>query len=376
MTDLNLIKKGVGYVSDQNSTIIPLVTLDTFTGKGVDCSSFPSVVIACKTDQNGTLYAEFSTNNQDWDSSLPFSVTAGTSEVHRISITRPYFRVRFYNSSASNQTYLRISTMFGHQTALNSALNSVVQQDTDTLVVRPLDFNLMVAQSQYQNHQNTIKDGFNSDISTATVPEDMWSVGGTYTGFPTGAVEAAEIVVAGADTGTVYYTYMESASSTEYTSASKAIAGAGSYALGHNIYRCNFAYFESTDKAVFNVGLITIRNTVTTANVFVQIPIGYSQSYTAAYTVPAGNSIYLDRMSGSLHGTTTATQNGFFWYRPYGSSPRLRFPFVLQQGALYFDDVDYLIRVPALTDFIPRITVSTANNISSQFSYRIIKVTT
>lgn len=376
MTDKNLVTNGIGYVSYLNSTVTPLAAAGEYTGSPVECFAFGSIVVALKTDQDGTLYIEFSPDGRNWDSSLPFPVTAGTPEVHRLSVTRPYARVRYSNTSSSPQTYLRLTTMFGMQPLLTSPLNSVVQQDADTIITRPLDFNLMVAQSLYQNHQNTIKDGINTDISTATVPEDMWSVGGAYTGFPTGAVEAAEIVVAGADTGTVYYSYLASNTSTDYAFASKAITGAASYALGHNIWRCNFAYFVASDGASFNVGLITIRNTVTTANVFVQIPIGYSQSYTSAYTVPYGSAVYLDRVSGSLHGTATATENGFFWYRPYGESPRLRFPFTLQQGSLYFDDVDYLVRIPERTDFVPRITFCSSNNVSSSISYRIIKVKT
>lgn len=374
--DKNLVTNGVGYLSEVNSTSTALAALATFTGKGVECFAFGSITVAVLTDQDGSLYIDFSPDGRNWDSTLIYSVTAGTSDIHRLSITRPYARVRFYNSSSSPQNYLRLSTLFGMQPPLTSSLNTTIQQDADTLVVRPLDFNLMVAQSLYQNHQNTIKDGLNTDISTATVPEDMWSVGGTYTGFPTGTVEAGEIVVAGADTGTVYYTYLASATSTDYTSASKAITGAGTYALGHNIWRCNFAYFVSSSATAFNVGLITIRNTVTTANVFVQIPIGYSQSYTSAYTVPYGSAAYLDRVSGSLHGTATATENGFFWYRPYGESPRLRFPFTLQQGSLYFDDIDYLVRIPERTDIVPRITFCSTNNVSSSISYRIIKVKT
>jgi hypothetical protein len=374
MTDKNLVTNGIGYLSEVNSTVAPLDTLATFPGKWIECFAFASITVAAKTDQDGVLYIDFSPDGRNSDSTLTYSVTAGTSEVHRLSVTRPYCRVRFYNSSASPQTYLRLTTLFGMQPPLTSALNTSIQQDADTLVVRPLDFNLMVAESLYQNHQNTIKDGFNPDVSTATVPEDMWSAGGTYTGFPTGAVEAGEIVVAGADTGTVYYSYLASDTSTDYVFGSKAIAGAGSYALGHNIWRCNFAYFVSTNTGVFNVGLITIRNTVTTANVFVQIPIGYSQSYTSAYTVPYGSSIFLDRVSGNLQGGATATQGGVFWYRPYGESPRLRFPFTFQQGSFFFDDVDYLVRIPQRVDLIPRIISCTANNVSSQISYRLIKV--
>jgi hypothetical protein len=202
----------------------------------------------------------------------------------------------------------------------------------------------------------------------------VWQAGGTYTGFPTGAVEAAEIVVAGADTGTVYYSYLESATSTDYVFGSKAITGVGTYSLGHNIWRCNFAYFVSSSATAFNVGVITIRNTPTTANVFATIEAGFSQSYCSAYTVPYGSAIYLDRVSGAMRGSTSGYLDGYFWYRAYNESPRLRFPFVLQFGSLYFDDVDYLIRIPERTDIIPRITASSANNLSAQISYRLIKV--
>lgn len=46
----------------------------------------------------------------------------------------------------------------------------------------------------------------------------------------------------------------------------------------------------------------------------------------------------------------------------------------LQYGTLYFDDVDYLIRIPALVDIVPRIITSSSNNITAKISYRFIKV--
>lgn len=45
-----------------------------------------------------------------------------------------------------------------------------------------------------------------------------------------------------------------------------------------------------------------------------------------------------------------------------------------QSGTLYFDDVDYLIKIPARTDICPRVLASSANNIQAKVSYRIIKV--
>jgi hypothetical protein len=232
----------------------------------------------------------------------------------------------------------------------------------------------MVAESLYQNRQNTIKDGINFDIDTASTPEDITNEGGVYAGFPTGAVESGQIVVSGADTGTVYYSYLESPTSTDYVFGSKAIAGAGTYALGHNVYRSNFAYFVSSNPAVFNVGTITMQNTPTVANIFWQIGIGFSQTYCAAYTVPFGSSIYLDRITGNVRGSATGSMDGYFWYRALGESPRLRFPFELQFGTLYFDDVDYLIRIPQQVDIIPRIITTSANNLTAKLSYRLIKV--
>jgi len=179
MTDNNLVTKGVGYLSDQNSTSAALATLATFTGKGVDCSSFPSVVVACKTDQDGSLYVDFSPDNENWDSTLTFPVTASLNEVHRITTTRPYCRVRFYNSSASNQTYLRLSTMFGHQSVLNSALNSTAQQDSDAIMVRPVSYEDDVALGRRTGITLWNKFGYNSDIDIGT--ETIWAPGGTFT---------------------------------------------------------------------------------------------------------------------------------------------------------------------------------------------------
>lgn len=361
-------------VSTVNSSTTPLNAAAVFTGTWEDVSSYNSVTLAALTDQNGTVSIQFSPDASNVDSTLSFTVTASVNEVHRIVVTRRYYRAVFTNTSASNQTYLRLQTIQGSQTQLTSPLNGTIQSDADAALVRPLDFNLMVAEGLYQNRTNTIKDGFNIDIDTASVPEDLTNEGGVYAGFPTGAVEAGEIVVSGADTGTVYYSYLASNTSTDYTFGTRAITGAGTYALGHNVWRCNFAYFVSSSATSFNAGDITIRNTVTTANVFCVIPTGYSQTFCSAYTVPFGSSIYLDRITGSVRGSTSGTLDGFFWFRSFGESPRLRFPFELQFGSLYFDDIDYLIKIPERTDFIPRIIAASANNLSGKISYRLIKV--
>ena len=57
-----------------------------------------------------------------------------------------------------------------------------------------------------------------------------------------------------------------------------------------------------------------------------------------------------------------------------GQSPLLRLPFTLNFGSFYFDDVDYLVEIPELTDIMPRCVLCTVNNVSVHVSYRILKV--
>lgn len=362
-----------GFVDVNNTSNTPLNTGATFTGTATDVSKYSSVTVACRTDQNGSMTVQFSPDGTNWDSTLTFVLTANTNEVHRIVVTRQYVRVTVSNTSASNQTFLRLQTLIGQQSALTSALNSIVQSDQDTQVVRSMDFNLMVAEGLYQNRGNTIKDGITGNITTGAVTQDVWSNGGVYTGFPS-ATAGAEIVVAGADTGTVYYSYMATDTDTDYSFGTLAITGAGTYVLGHNVWRSNFAYFVASTTTVFNVGLITMRHTATPANIFWQIPVGYSQTYCAAYTVPYRSSIYLDRINGNVRGSANGTLDGFFWYKPYNESPRLRFPFELQFGGLFFDDIDYLVKIPERVDIMPRILNSSANNLVGKISYRFVKV--
>lgn len=133
---MTFIANPTGFVSSANSTTTPLNNAATFTGTAEDVSKYPSVTAACKTDQGGLMYMEFSPDGTNWDSSLPFTVAAGVNEFHRLSVTRKYFRCRLYNNSGSNQTYLRLQVMFGNQTPVTSPLNGSVASDADSITTR------------------------------------------------------------------------------------------------------------------------------------------------------------------------------------------------------------------------------------------------
>ena len=364
-----------GLLSTGNTSTTPLGSVGTFTGSYISCVDFPSIAVAVLTDKRGTLYVDFSNDAITAQSTLSFTVTASLNEVHRIAVTRSYVRLRFTNDSGEAQGSFDISLILGYQSSLTSSISSTIQSDADGIITRPLDFNFMVAEGLYQNRANTIKDGYTPTLTSGALTQDIWTESGAYTGFPASPA-SSELVIAGADTGTVYYSYMASDTDTDYTMASKAITGINTYSLGHNIWRCNFMYFVTSNVTAFNAGKMTIRHTATPANIFCTIEAGRSQSYCSAYTVPYQSSIYLDRVTGDMRGGVSGSLDGFFWYRGYNESPRLRFPFELQFGALYFDDIDYLVKIPERTDIVPRLVNASANNLTGKFAYRFIRVKT
>jgi hypothetical protein len=341
---------------------------DTWTGTA-DTSSYSSLVFSGFSSHICTLQVQFSHDNVNWDSTLSYTIRGSFNEVHRLVNTKSYFRVRIINNSGSNAT-VRFETFKGEFGPLTAPLNGTIQNDADSLIVRTMDFNLMLAEGLYENRGITIKDGYNPDIDTSGLPEDLWDSGGVYTGFIASPLPG-QIITNGVDAGTIFYAYLESDTDTNYTFGSIAVtAGVTTYNLGHNIFRCNFAYIEMTNTAIFNSGVITVQTNTGVA--FCTIPVGHSQSYCAAYSVPAGGVAFIDRITASVRGGATGQCDGYFFYKPWTKSPILRFPHEYQSGNLYFDDVDYLIRVPEKIDLIPRITASSANNMIPKVSYRVL----
>ena len=119
---------GESTKSTGNSTNTPLNDGQTFTGTG-ELNTFPEVLVTVKTDQSGILYAEFSDDNSNWDSSLSYNVDADTNEIHRLVKGGRYFRARFTNNSGSNQTFIRLNTSYGSFNQLSSPLNGTIAQD-------------------------------------------------------------------------------------------------------------------------------------------------------------------------------------------------------------------------------------------------------
>jgi hypothetical protein len=168
------------------------------------------------------------------------------------------------------------------------------------------------------------KSGRNPNITSASAPEDMWNGSSLYSGFPTGAPEQLEFFSSSAsDTGTLTYFYLATSESTSWQTATITLNGT-TPVYGVTAFRVHSASYNNGNATTFNVGTITCRHRTTTANIFFQMPIGRSQTYVAAYTIPKGNRGYLYEMFSAVYGTSSVACETIMAIRNSGQSFRLR----------------------------------------------------
>lgn len=357
-----------------NSTTTPLVANATYTGTWQEVVGFGSITCALKTDTSGTLYLDFSPDGINQDSSLSYSVTANINEVHRLTVTRRYCRVRLVNG-ATPQTFLRLQTLANHQEILSAPLNQSLQQDADAIVARTFTEEFTISEGLIQGYSVINKFGRNPDIDTGSVPEDIWNGGGVYTGFPTGAAEEFQVISSDAgDTGTLVITYLPTLDSTAFLSATIQLNGTTPVNTGVTGVRMHTARYSSGTSTGFNLGTITVRHITTTANVFCVMPIGRSQSNVAAYTVPAGHSARVVRFFCRVLGATSSTVEGALWIRARGESPRLRRPFTAAQQDSFEEEPYAGLQLNAGDDVVVRISSTATNNTDVIAGYDLILI--
>ncbi len=380
---------GVGRVSANNRSTVPLNAAATFTGIS-ELNNFPTVLITCISDQDGTLYADFGPDGTNWDSTLTFSTNAGLQETHRLTKGARYFRVRFTNNSSSNQTYLRLNSYFGDLPVLTSALNSTIREDADAQIVRSIESELDIAAGRFQGYEIVNKFGTNGDIDSGSVPEDIWEGGGVYTGFPSTA-ETLRAVSSNTNdtlggTGAEKIRVQAMTTSYEWVAVTFTLSGTTPVAPDSPYTSTTFlrvhtgTVIQSANGAntSFNAGVITVRHTTTTANVFLTIQIGRNQSNCAAYTIPAGYTGYMRFLHVAIRGTGQLAQSqaveGAIYVRAIGMPPRTRRPFIVTTNYRLTDNIYGGLVFNEKTDINLRITTASANDISVNGGYDLLLV--
>lgn len=305
----------VSNVGDKVSTVNSSSTILTagavFTGTAEDVSRYGSVVIAVKTDQNGTFTVQFSPDGTNWDSVLTrYYRTTQTEVPHRFTVTRKYCRVVFTNTSASDQTYLRLQTLFGDKPELNIPSDLSMSQDFDATSTRPTDFHYEVALSRRQGYTTWNKFGYNGDIDIGT--ETVWSVGGLFIpivtartlsvvstdvgddGSPAGT-GANSVIIYGVDANWNTQTVVVTLNGTTPVVTTETWLGVNRMSI----------YLAGSSKT--NLGTITATAT-TEATVQAQMPIGAGTSQHAFFFVPADHQALMDWLYITLVKNAGGTQ--------------------------------------------------------------------
>lgn len=156
-------------VSTDNSTDILLNAAEVFTGTWENVSMYESVSVTVETDQDGTYTVQFSPDGTNADSTLTrYYRTANINAPQPFAVTRKYMRVTFTNTSANNQTYLRIQTMLGDVGILNIPIDSTMAQNYAAISVRPTNYFYEVALGLRQGVSHWDIWGNNNDIDIGT----------------------------------------------------------------------------------------------------------------------------------------------------------------------------------------------------------------
>lgn len=358
-----------GLVLSTNSSLTPLGSAGEYTGTWVDVSTYSSVVVACKADQSGTIFMEFNhTDSGTAPSSLSYDVAANINEVHRLTITRPYFRVRYVNGSTAQSTF-EVTSMAGEQTSLAAPANLTMGQDADATVARVIEAEQDIAEGKRAGYTIVNKFGRNPDIDTGTTPEDIWFGGGIYTGFPVGDDELITVVSssandtsAGSGARTIQIDGLDSdgmeQSETLTLNGTTKVNSVNTFTRVHRA----FALTSGSSNQAFNAGNLTVQHLTTTANIFLTVPAGRNQSQVAAYTIPANKTGYLKKIDVTMKRSNTANADGGLWVRNNGASPRVISIFSLSQTDKFTENIYGGYVLPALTDVALRIFTVSANN--------------
>jgi len=172
----------VGETSTGNTTTTPLSSGATYTGTG-EQNDLPQAGVMLKTDNDGTLYFDFSNDGTNWDSTFPvsgFRVASGVSEFHTAVKLGRYFRVRLINDTGA-QTYLRLTTYYGNDfVPSNAPLNQTLGRDSDAQSSRPTDFTDEVLIGRRGGVTGFNKFGYRLDLAAASGEQTIWATTGNF----------------------------------------------------------------------------------------------------------------------------------------------------------------------------------------------------
>lgn len=217
------------------------------------------------------------------------------------------------------------------------------------------------------------KRGRNTDIDSGTLPEDIWGGGGAYTGFPLGAPELIRVTSTSAsDTGVLTITGLKSDASTNFETETITLNGTTPVVSVNTWWRVHTASYNAGSPFTgFNVGNITVQHDTTTANVFLFMAAGRSETNCSAITVPAGKVGVVKTVVAMVEGSSANSVEIAGWIRFPNTSPRLLRAATVRRDYVLQEEIMGGTLLPAGTDIVIRAVGSDGSNISMIAGYAI-----
>lgn len=224
------------------------------------------------------------------------------------------------------------------------------------------------------------KFGYNDDIDSGVGFESIWGGGGDYTGFNATVAEPVQVFSSSADDGaaetgarTMRLYGLDAAGA--LIEEVVTLDGVAPVLSVQSFLRMPRARVLTAGSGGENAGVITVRQSVTQANVFAAIQPGVNRTLIAAYTVPSGKVGYLVSWGASAaKGGGNESQVRLLARPPGGVFEVLDLTAVIGTGTSSFHHgYDAWPRIEAMTD-IQIIANASANNSGVSGDFHLILV--
>lgn len=129
--------KALQVTSSVNTTIVALDAAATFTGE-FESNDLSDVMVHVEADQDGSLFFDFSQDGTNVDT-FPFTGFDHVADIPSFHVAvkgGQMFRIRFTNTSVTNQTFLRIYTYYGSFKKPNAPVGTPINDSTDATTVK------------------------------------------------------------------------------------------------------------------------------------------------------------------------------------------------------------------------------------------------
>ena len=320
----------VGGTVNVSTTTTPLGIAGVFNSGIFDCSGYTQISTGLRADEAGTLsgvwYADAAGTQPLRTFTVPYTPSTDISWFSSV-VFSDYISITYTNgATAQTEFYLKTeldtNSKHGQMLSLeafvptNSLVNinravlagknpSGVYQNVNTNAAGALqvsDFRFDIALGNISNSIIATKFGQNGDIDTGTAPEDVWSLGGVYTGQPAGVtaetitVSSSSALDASAGTGARTITLYGLDANYDQIEETITLNGTVGVTTSNTWTRMYKMVVNTAGTLGANQGTITATHTTTVVNVFGSIQPGVNQTTIAAITVPSGYTMYIVKL--------------------------------------------------------------------------------